>query len=396
MDRLFSSAMRSTSLIALVLAIGMGCTNNPPPDVVDGGGGDDGGSGDTGGPSGPDAGVDAHFNYVPHDAGYDDAGPAAAFTAPMETWTGITIEGSHCGNGSPMVVAVNLTNQSTDVVVYFQGGGACWDGGTCFGLHTATHIEDTLTAASVVAEAMTASETPFVLHRDDTGNPYRTASYVYIPYCTGDGHSGTTVTTLSYNGTDHQVHFEGARNSELVLERTLATVPTTTHVTLVGASGGGYGVLGNWWRAQAIFASARVDALSDSGLPLDVPAARWTVMQNAWGIDLPPGCDGCDSLGDALPFYARTMPLPHRFGLLAYIDDTVISMFYAESSVHAGLVALEAPMNATTNQRYFYVNDHGHVVLGDDSQEAGTSGVSARQWVTQFATDDAAWASVGP
>ena len=134
----------------------------------------------------------------------------------------------------------------------------------------------------------------------------------------------------------------------------------------------------------------------DGGLPLDVPAARWTVMQNAWGIDLPPGCDGCDSLGDALPFYARTMPLPHRFGLLAYIDDTVIPMFYAESSVHAGLVALEAPMNATTNQRYFYVNDHGHVVLGDDSQEAGTSGVSARQWVTQFATDDAAWASVGP
>jgi hypothetical protein len=81
---------------------------------------------------------------------------------------------------------------------------------------------------------------------------------------------------------------------------------------------------------------------------------------------------------------------------MAYIDDTVIPGFYGQASVHAGLVALEAPMNATTNQRYFYVNDMGHVVLGDDSQQAGTSGVSARQWVTQFATDDAAWVSVGP
>jgi hypothetical protein len=305
----------------------------------------------------------------------------------------VTVDDARCGNGSPMVIAVNITTASPDVVIYFQGGGACWDAGTCFTLGTATHISDTLTPSTVIGEAM--GETSFLFERN-AQNPYQHASYVYIPYCTGDAHAGNNVASFVVNGTPRPVHFEGAHNTQLILERAVATWPSTTHVTLVGASGGAYGVIANWWRAQQLFSGARVDALSDSGLPLDVPASRWRTMLNAWGLDLPPDCTTCDSLGDAMPYYATTMPLPHRFGLLAYLDDTVIPTFYGLSSVRPGLTALEPQLNATTNQRYFYVNNSGHVVLGDPTQTAGTSGVTARQWVTQFATDDPAWASVGP
>jgi hypothetical protein len=384
--------MRSTSLIALVFALllGIGCTDNGTQPGNDAGmGGDDAYVDDTGPPN--DANVDAYraSPYVPHDAGYDDGGPGTAFTGANETWFGTAVDGAHCGNGSPLMVAVNLTTRSNDVVIYFQGGGACWDSSTCFGLGTASHVTDTLTAADVVDEAT--NGTSFLFERNAM-NPYQNASYVYIPYCTGDAHAGNNVATY---GT-HTMHFEGAHNAELVFLRSIATWPSTAHVTLVGASAGGYGVLANWWRAQQIFSGARVDALSDSGLPLDVPSGRWRSMLTAWGFNLPPDCSGCDSIGDAMPYYASTMTPPHRFGLLAFLDDSVIPGFYGESvtAIHAGLLDLRTTTSATPNQRTFYTDMSGHVLMTTPDLAAG--GVTVRQWVTQFATDDPAWGDVGP
>jgi hypothetical protein len=387
--------MRTSILLlsSLVLAL-VGCTTNNPPATDAGPGNDAGGTDDTGG-GGNDTGppVDAWMSIV-HDGGYDDAGPAMAFTAPMETWTGVTIEGSHCGNGSPLVVAVNLTNRSTDVVMYFQGGGACWDAATCFILGTAAHIQDTLTPAQVVDEAMRG--TSFLFERN-AQNPWQNANYVYVPYCTGDAHSGANVATFTTSSGPREVHFEGAHNTELVLARMAATFTTTTHMTLIGASAGGYGVASNWWRAQGFFPSARVDALDDSGLPVDPPDARWHTMLTAWGFDLPPDC-ACSTISGVLPYYQMTMTPPHRFGLLAYLDDTTIPGFYGSTTaqVHAGLVALEPTFAATPNMRYFYVNAPGHVLLSDPTLTAGASGPTVRAWATQFATDDPAWDSVGP
>lgn len=388
--------MRRTSLLLLAAALATtsACSSSPDNPGTDAGMGNDAATPteDTGPPD--DANVDAHrsSSYVPHDAGWDDAGMGTAFAAPNETWTGVQVPGAVCGNGSPMFVAVNLTTRSSDVVVYFQGGGACWDSGTCFTLGTASHTSETMTAADVVGEA-SGGGASFLFDRSAT-NPYQNASYVYIPYCTGDAHAGNNVA----NFTGGTMHFVGAHNSELILRGAAATWPSTTHVTLVGASAGGYGVLANWWVAQALFPSARVDALSDCGLPLDVPSARWRIMQQAWGIDLPPDCSGCDSLGDAMPYYATTMTPPHRFGLLAYLDDTVIPSFYAESQalVHQGLIDLRTTTSTTSNQRTFYVNDMGHVLITTPDTHAGASGPTVREWITQFATDDPAWADVGP
>lgn len=378
-------------MVVFALTAGLGCTDNGTQPGMDAS--VDAASVPIDAAPRDDTNVDAFRTgpYVPHDGGYDDAGPGAAFTGAMETWQGVTVEGAHCGNGSPMVVGVNLTNRSTDVVIYFQGGGACWDGTTCFTLGTASHVTDTLTAADVTDEA--ANGTSFLFQRTST-NPFQNASYVYIPYCTGDAHAGANVATF----TQGTMHFEGAHNTELVLARAAATWPSTTHVTLIGASAGGYGVLANWWRAQASFPSARVDALSDSGLPLDVPASRWRSMITAWGIDLPPDCTTCDSMGDALPYYATSMTPPHRFGLLAFLDDSVIPGFYGEavSSIHSGLLDLRTTTSATPNQRTFYVNDSGHVLITSPSMTAGAGGPTVLQWITQFATDDAAWADVGP
>ena len=375
------AAMRLASLFLVAFVI-VGCDN--PASTTDGGPGD-AGIGDSGPPT------------FTHDGGFADAGAAMPFTGAMETWQGVTIDGAHCGNGSPLVIGVNLTNRSNDVVVYFQGGGACWDYTTCFMFGTASNVTATLTEAGIASEASAGAG--FIFERN-ARNPYQNASFVYVPYCTGDAHAGTNVATfMDPSGNPRVMHFEGGHNSELVLARMAATRPSTTHVTLVGASAGGYGVLANWYRAQQLFSSARVDALSDSGLPLNVPLTRWRQMLNAWGFNLPTDCSGCGNIGDAVPYYTRTMTPPHRFGLLAFLDDTVIPGFYGASvaQIHGQLLTLRTQTSTTPNMRTFYVNMMGHVLMTTpDNLTAGASGPTVRAWITQFATDDPAWTDVGP
>jgi hypothetical protein len=338
----------------------------------------------------PDA-AGAHDTGPRRDAAFPDSGPATPFEAPNETWTFVPVPGAECGNGSELGVGVNLTDRSHDVVLFFQGGGACWDALTCFTVGSASHITDTLTESTVLGEAR--DGTSFIFERSGS-NPFADASYVYLPYCTGDAHAGANVATYG----DREVHHVGSHNTQLVLDRMAATFPDAERIWLVGVSAGGYGVVANWWRAQDAFPSARVDALADCGDTLFVPLGRWRTMLDSWGFEFPPSCTDCDSLDDALPYYAETMPPPHRYGLLAYMHDPVISTFFTLSTdnIAAGLLILREGTAVTPNQRTFFVEDNAHVLLGEPDRAPASGGPTVREWVTQFATDDAAWADQGP
>ncbi len=365
-----------------------GCGDGNAPGVDAGADPTDAGSTDA---SETDAFAAPHDTGPRRDSAFDDAGAATAFEAVNETWTFQPIPGGECGNGSEYAVGVNLTDRSRDVVLFFQGGGACWDMLSCFTLGSATHINDTLTSAVVLAEAQ--NDTSFVFDRGAT-NPFADASFVYMPYCTGDAHSGSNIATY---GT-REVHHVGAHDAQLVIDRMAATFPDAERIWLVGLSAGGYGVIANWWRAQDAFPSARVDALSDCGDPLAVPLGRWRLMLDSWGFEFPPACTGCDSLDDALPYYAASMPPPHRFGLLAYLHDPVISSFFTlnTNAIAAGLTSLRETSSLTPNQRTFFVEDNAHVLLNEPDRSPASGGPSVREWITQFATDDAAWVDQGP
>jgi len=94
------------------------------------------------------------------DAAVDDGGGSDAFVigdTPAGTWTWVEIPGTMCANGTPAGIGVNRSTQSGDLFVLFQGGGACWDGPTCFTQRTSSHIEDTYTMATLTMELGTAA-----------------------------------------------------------------------------------------------------------------------------------------------------------------------------------------------------------------------------------------------
>ncbi|MEM6289248.1 MAG: pectin acetylesterase-family hydrolase, partial [Bacteroidota bacterium] len=51
--------------------------------------------------------------------------------ANLGAWTWIDVEGSVCRDGSATGIGVRLQDGADDLVIYLEGGGACFNGVTC-------------------------------------------------------------------------------------------------------------------------------------------------------------------------------------------------------------------------------------------------------------------------
>src|SRR6185312_8681365 len=54
-----------------------------------------------------------------------------AITAPEGTWTWVPFPDTSCRDGSSAGIAVSLKSASSKLVIFVQGGGACFDAVTC-------------------------------------------------------------------------------------------------------------------------------------------------------------------------------------------------------------------------------------------------------------------------
>ncbi len=329
-----------------------------------------------------------------------DAGPPGApITAPEDQWTWVPFADSACADGTPTGIGVNLTSRSRRVVIFFNGGGACWDALTCYTLHTASNIDGGYGEANFRAESGQFARF-FPFDRTNTDNPWRDASYVFVPYCTGDIHGGDRVATYTVGGVDRQTSHVGYRNVTAYLRRLVATFPMADRVLVTGSSAGGYGAAINWEHIAEAFPRARVDMLDDSGPPLQPSPGFWSAWRAAWDLHLPAGCAECATeLGAIVPYYARRFPAPARFALLSYTQDRTISGYYVISGpqFEMQLYALATTrFDPAPNAKYFFVAGSQHVLWTGASTLTAGDGTRLSTWLQQFDGGDAAWRSVRP
>lgn len=314
----------------------------------------------------------------------------APITAPLEQWTWVDIDGSACGDGSPTGFAVNLTDKSKDVLVWLEGGGACWDGDSCWGaVPTAFYMTGYGAAQLALDPQLTLL---YTLNRNDSGNPFRDYNMVFVPYCTGDSFSGASITDIVESGTTHATHFVGAANITLFLERLVPTFADAKTVWLGGDSAGGFGAAFNYGRVRSAFSGATVNVLDDSGPPIQPDPARWALWLNEWSIELPNDCAEC-VLGPAafVDYYAQHAP-DGKFGLISYEFDSIIAPFMNLTSTQfqTELYAQLDHMTATWNNgRYFVLAGSSHVGLLTPTQPL-------RDWVSAMVTDGPGWTSTRP
>lgn len=185
--------------------------------------------------------------------------PQLADLAPG--WTRVGAQGSAvCSDGSDYDFFVRKADP-TKLLVYLQGGGACWFGENCSLERDPTYrheIGDTDPAAADGIFALDHPENPFAGH-----------SMVYIPYCTGDVHIGDATQSYEVAATEeseaHQVTIEhrGRRNAMHVLTWTFHNFPNPESVFVTGSSAGS--IPSPYYAAKVAerYPEARVEQLGD-------------------------------------------------------------------------------------------------------------------------------------
>ncbi len=373
--------MRTRILLPLVAAslswVSFGCGTDLDRSSVDGG-------------TVTDPGDHQDAGELPDSGTLPDAGDPDGGTGPDPSWTWVDVPESACGNGAPTGFGLNVTDRSTDLFLYLQGGGACWNEQTCFQLKTATNIETGYREAEFQQEPFTGL---FAVDRQAPTNPLRDMSWAFVPYCTGDVHSGDAVATY---GTK-QVHHKGAANMEAFLERLSTALPNTTRVFLSGSSAGGYGAQINYERVTEAFPTAEVHLLADSAQMINPSGMLLSTWMSTWNSKGPADCDDCMTNFTRLPAYLADAYPDRRFGLLAFDRDQTLSFFFGHSQAAFAtetLAFVSSVYNPRTNARYFLKEGAQHTMLGSLDTITSTKGVTLNKFVTDWVNGDPGWNNV--
>jgi hypothetical protein len=329
-------------------------------------------------------------------------GGAGALPGASGTWTWVDVAGMQCDDGSSTGVAINPAPSGAGsgggaLFVYFMGGGACWDAATCFVLNTTVH--------GPFAKAQWDAAAPALAHALDRGrasNPFREASYVFVPYCTGDLHAGNNVASYDAGGPRMFAHV-GRRNVEALLPRVVARWPAPAKVVLSGSSAGGFGATLNYDLIRRAYPGAEVALVDDAGPLLEgdgIPADERSAWYANWhlGDVVDPVCVDCRAdLSQLYPALVAKYP-QDRMALLTSLQDQVIRTYFLialGADFEQRLRALVADRLApTTTFRSFAIPGESHTLLGAlDTTSSG--GVALEAWLTAMLTGDPSWASVG-
>jgi hypothetical protein len=217
--------------------------------------------------------------------------------------------------------------------------------------------------------------------------------FVFIPYCTGDLHSGNTVTNMTLaDGGIMPTYFYGGRDMEIFLERLVPTFPSVTRVWLLGTSAGGFGTIFDFNLVATAFGIG-VDIIDDSGPPLVANGRTDNVgMFTGWASVLPDA--GFTTLAQLLDYDLQvqtTFSPPGQFGFLSFEEDSTIGpdFGYDAGTQYPGLMQqFSATLPPAPTAATFLVTDDLHHVVESDASLAP----QYMSWMTQMVNRNAAWA----
>lgn len=274
------------------------------------------------------------------------AGPDISDVEPIEVpdreaydeWIRVEPPGAVCGNGSQYKFWVNFSDVSNDVVVAFEPGGGCWDFDSCTGragIRGAANVnglpDDHIEQTGFVV--------PF-FKRDYETNHTRDWNFVYVPYCTGDVHTGNAVTTYEDPRGEEppiEFHHAGHDNVQAVVDYMSEHFQHVPRLLVTGCSAGGAGSTINYhWMRSQLPSVERSYLLADSGpiFPSDgFSKPLHDKVYEAWGVgplleDLPaPFVE--DDFGSLNRMLAETYP-EDRLAVTYFQRDLNYSLYSYE------------------------------------------------------------------
>jgi hypothetical protein len=205
-----------------------------------------------------------------------------------DTWVKIELEGTTCSDGSQYKFFTNWHEGAEDLVVIFEPGGACWDYESCSG---ALGILGAANPNGIPDNHMEAWEihSPLV-RRDSSQNPMRDWNIVFVPYCTGDVHTGSNLAQYtSEDGTQQLTYHHAGHDNMLIVSDWLGwQFQGTDRMYAGGCSAGGVGSNVNYHFLREAIAPNHGYLVNDSG-PLFPDSINSKPLHDtiraAWNLD---------------------------------------------------------------------------------------------------------------
>ena len=262
--------------------------------------------------------------------------------------------GAACGNGTPYRFFVNRTPDSTNLAIVYEGGGACWDQKACLGGGALSAANPNGIAPDYMTNFATQAAlglvTPFTA-RNDPFQAVQTQSWniVYVPYCTGDVHTGSKVVVYAdADPANPRVEYHrGQANIRATAKWLRDNLGQPQDLMLTGFSAGGVGSTATYGIVRdALQPTGRASLIADSGPLMQAPRSGTpqqypslplhNKIREAWGLDEAggliagyagslPGFDP-DNLGSVNLALAQAYPAD-RFSFVTFQADNDFSAF---------------------------------------------------------------------
>lgn len=333
------------------------------------------------------------------------------------------------------------------LMVFFDGGGACWHGNNCISVPTYNPEVNETVAAMAQAGG--------VFDFTNPDNPFKDWSVAFVPYCTGDIHWGSKDTAYvdpfgfgGVPGADVTIHHRGFDNAMAVLnwfegnyskrhekeekkrkKNKKKSLKKVKQLMVTGSSAGAYGALFAfpYWREALPKANTYLVADAGNGIVSDeyIDAALLTspdVDTSAWGAQQNlatwiPGMETVFLSGEDL-FAANYVTLLSNYYADTKIgqyttawDATQTSFLHVMQNItdptvwlsptpqvfcewHGRMLATTYAQSAAANYRYYIGAGLAHTIWarsGDPAafyQEASAGGVRYRDWIAAMLDED--------
>lgn len=179
-----------------------------------------------------------------------------------------------CVDGDPYMFFARK-GTTNNVLMYYQGGGACWSLDSCF-------------TAGTCKRTATPSDDPDLWTTgfgdySNPDNPFKDWNVVFVSYCTCDVHWGDN--DKNYGGSGHNARHRGRVNAMVAEKFAREHFVDPDRVFVTGSSAGSYGALMNsYWLMRDVWPNADFSVVGDAGVGIITTDWINSYIKN-WGLE---------------------------------------------------------------------------------------------------------------
>jgi hypothetical protein len=265
-------------------------------------------------------------------------------------WERVEIPGTMCGNGSQYKFWVHDNANSSNLLVMFEGGGACWDYETCSGQAGLLGAANPNGLPDDYITSFKAEYVSPLVNGADPGIPGRAKNPIvtngwdvaYMPYCTGDVHVGNNVVTYEDpSGQNPPITWRhmGFHNTRAAYQYLATRFPNVNKLLVTGFSAGGVATAANYYEGRRTIQPNAGYMLNDSGPTFPAPNATYNsyplhdLISEVWDLaslysELPASFDPTD-FGSITDMLAAEFP-NDQLAYTGYSSDYNFSRFSYE------------------------------------------------------------------